>query len=175
MRLIKTKIKGVFVIQHNSFKDKRGSFTRLFCEDILKKKVKFNIKQSNISKNRKKYTLRGFHYQIGKYSENKIIRCLKGGIFDIIVDLRKNSKTYSKYVSIRLNHKSNTSIIIPKGCANAFLTLVDNTEVLYYTSNFYNKNFEKGIRYNDPFFKFKWPIEPNVISKKDKKYNNYKW
>ena len=174
MRLIKTKIKGVFVIKHNSFKDKRGSFTRLFCEDILKKKVKFNIKQSNISKNRKKYTLRGFHYQIGKYSENKIIRCLKGGIFDIIVDLRKNSKTYAKYVSIKLNHKSNTSIIIPKGCANAFLTLVDNTEVLYYTSNFYNKNFEKGIRYNDPFFKFKWPIEPNVISKKDKKYNNYK-
>ena len=175
MRLIKTKIKGVFVIKHNSFKDKRGSFTRLFCEDILKKKVKFNIKQSNISKNRKKYTLRGFHYQIGKYSENKIIRCLKGGIFDIIVDLRKNSKTYAKYVSIKLNHKSNTSIIIPKGCANAFLTLVDNTEVLYYTSNFYNKNFEKGIRYNDPFFKFKWPIEPNVISKKDKKSNNYKW
>ena len=174
MKLIKTKIKGVFLIKHNSFKDNRGSFTRLYCEDILKKRVKFNIKQSNLSKNKKKYTLRGFHYQIGKYSENKMIRCLKGGIFDIIVDLRKNSKTYGKYISVNLNHNSNKSIIIPKGCANAFLTLVDNTEVLYYTSNFYNKDFEKGIRYNDPFFKFKWPIEPNVISKKDKKYNNYK-
>lgn len=174
MKLISTKIRGVFVIEHKSFKDNRGSFTRLYCENVLRKQIKFYMKQSNLSKNKKKFTLRGFHYQIGKYSENKIIRCLKGKIYDIVVDLRKSSKTYGKYISIKLNDKSNRSILLPKGCANAFLTLVDNTEILYYTSNFYNKNFERGIRYNDPFFNFKWPVKPDVISKKDKNYNNYK-
>ncbi len=174
MKLIKTKIKGVFIIKHNSFKDKRGSFTRLFCEEIIKKKINFKIKQSNLSKNKKKYTLRGFHYQIGKYAENKLIRCLKGKIFDIVVDLRKNSKTYGKYLVFNLSGSSNKSILLPKGCANAFLTIVDNTEVLYYTSNFYNKGYEKGIRFNDPFFNFKWPNKPKVISTKDKNYINYK-
>ncbi len=162
------------MIKHSPFKDKRGSFTRLFCEETINKKIKFKIKQSNLSKNKKKYTLRGFHYQIGKNSENKIIKCLKGKIFDIVVDLRKSSKTYCKYLIFKLSNNSNKSILLPKGCANAFLTLVDNTEVLYYTDNFYNKNYEKGIRFDDPFFNFKWPIQPKVISKKDKNYTNYK-
>lgn len=174
MKLIKTKIQGVFIINHDPFKDKRGSFTRLYCKDIVNKKIEFDIKQSNLSINKKKYTLRGFHYQIGKYAENKIIRCLKGKIYDIIVDLRKNSNTYGKYISIKLDHQINRSILLPKGCANAFLTLVDNTEVLYYSSNFFNKNYERGIRYNDLFFNFKWPVKPGIISKKDKSYINYK-
>ena len=175
MKFEKTKIKGVYIINNNPFSDARGSFTRLFCKKEIKKKIKFEIKQSNLSINKKKYTLRGFHYQIGKSSENKIIKCLKGKIFDIIVDLRKNSKTYKQFISITLDDKNNKSIILPRGCANAFLTLVDETLVLYYTDRYYNKKFERGIRYNDPSFKFKWPMKPKIISLKDKNYMNYKF
>lgn len=174
MRLIKTKIKGVFIIHHDPFKDKRGSFTRLYCKRIVNKKIEFDIKQSNFSINKKKYTLRGFHYQVGKYAENKIVICLRGKIYDIIVDLRKNSSTYKKYISVQLDNKKNNSILLPKGCANAFLTLVNNTEVLYYSSNFFNKRYERGVKYNDPLFHFKWPTKPKIISKKDKSYTNYK-
>lgn len=174
MKFKKTKIKGVYIIKNNPFSDARGSFTRLFCKEEIKKKIKFEIKQSNLSINKKKYTLRGFHYQIGKSSENKIIKCLKGKIFDIIVDLRKDSKTYKQFISVTLDDKNNKSIILPKGCANAFLTLVDETLVLYYTDRYYKKKLERGIRYNDPSFKFKWPMKPKIISLKDKNYMNYK-
>tara|TARA_B110000971_G_C19729684_1_gene372465 strand:+ start:102 stop:629 length:528 start_codon:yes stop_codon:yes gene_type:complete len=174
LKLQKTNIKGVYVVHNTPFSDERGSFTRLFCRKEFKEKIKFEVKQSNLSINQKKYTLRGFHYQTGKSSENKILKCIKGKIFDIIVDLRKKSKTYKKYISITLDDKNNNSIILPKGCANAFLTLSNDTIVLYYTDNYYNKNFEKGIRFNDPSFKFKWPVKPKIISKKDQNYKNFK-
>ena len=174
MRLIKTKIKDVYLLKHSPFNDKRGSFIRLFCKKVVGTKIKFNLKQSNLSINKKKHTLRGFHYQVGKYAENKILKCITGKIYDIVVDLRKNSATYRKYISVTLDSKKNHSLILPKGCANAFLTLKDNTTILYYTSNFYNKKYEKGIKYNDPYFNFKWPIKPKIISKKDKNYINYK-
>ncbi len=174
MKLIKTKIAGVYIIKNSPFKDCRGSFTRLFCEKEIGKKTKFKLKQSNLSFNKSKYTLRGFHYQTGKFSEKKILKCIKGKIFDIVVDLRKNSPTYKRYISFILDDKNNKSLLLPKGCANAFLTLADNSMILYYTNNFYNKNFEKGLRFNDPNFNFKWPKVPRVISKKDMSYNDFK-
>lgn len=174
MKLQKTKIQGVYIIKNDPFFDERGSFTRLYCKKIIKKKIKFEIKQSNLSINKNKYTLRGFHYQIGKSSENKIIKCLKGKIFDIVVDLRKRSKTYKKFISITLDDKKNTSLILPRGCANAFLTLENKTMVLYYTDNYYNKAHERGIRYNDSSFKFNWPLKPKIVSVKDKSYKDFK-
>ena len=173
MKLLKTKINGVYIIKNKPFFDERGSFTRLFCKKIIGEKNLFNLKQSNLSINKKKNTLRGFHYQNGSSSENKIIKCIKGKVFDTVVDLRKNSKTYKKFISINLTDKNNKSILLPKGCANAFLTLTDDTIVLYYTDNYYNRKLEKGIRFNDPSFKFKWPIKPKIISKKDKSYKNF--
>ena len=171
MKLLKTKIEGVYIIRNDPFYDERGSFTRTFCQKKIKKK--FEIKQSNLSVNKKKHTLRGFHYQIGKFSEQKLIKCIKGKIFDIVVDLRKKSKTYKKFISITLDDKNNNSLIIPKGCANAFLTLADDTIVLYYTDNYYNKKFEVGIRYNDPAFNFKWPMKPKIISIRDQNYKDF--
>ena len=173
MKLVKTKLSDVYIINHSPFVDNRGYFSRLFCENEISKKIKFKIKQSNLSFNKSIYTLRGFHYQIGKYSENKIVNCINGAIYDIIVDLRKKSPTYKKFISIIINAKEKRSILIPKGCANAFLTLKKNTTVLYYTSNYYNRNFERGIKYNDINFNFKWPKKPKIISKKDLNYKNY--
>lgn len=174
MNLIKTKISGVYIIKNNPFKDHRGAFSRLFCEKEIGKKTKFKLKQSNLSYNKYKYTLRGFHYQTGKFAEKKIIKCVNGKIYDIVVDLRKNSLTYKKYISVILDSKNNKSLLLPKGCANAFLTMSDDTIVVYYTNNFYNKKFEKGLRFNDSAFKFKWPKIPKVISKKDMNYKEFK-
>lgn len=174
MNLIKTKISGVYIIKNNPFKDHRGAFSRLFCEKEIGKKTKFKLKQSNLSYNKYKYTLRGFHYQTGKFAEKKILKCVNGKIYDIVVDLRKNSLTYKKYISVILDSKNNKSLLLPKGCANAFLTMSDDTIVVYYTNNFYNKKFEKGLRFNDSAFKFKWPKIPKVISKKDMNYKEFK-
>lgn len=174
MNLIKTKISGVYIIKNSPFKDHRGVFSRLFCEKEIGKKTQFKLKQSNLSYNKYKYTLRGFHYQTGKFAEKKILKCVNGKIYDIVVDLRKNSLTYKKYMSVILDSKNNKSLLLPKGCANAFLTMSDDTIVIYYTNNFYNKKFEKGLRFNDSAFKFKWPKIPKVISKKDMNYKEFK-
>ena len=164
------KIKGVFLIKHKPHLDKRGAFSRVFSKDIFKKN-NLDIKQTNISINKNKFTLRGFHYQLGKYSENKLVTCLAGEVYDIVLDLRKNSKTYKKWIS--LNLKKFESVLVPKGCANAFLTLVDQTYIFYHTNKFYNPKLERGVRFNDPQFNFKWPHKPFFISKKDKHHPNY--
>lgn len=171
----KLKIHGAYKITHNLFKDHRGAFGREFCSDqfykILKKR--YRVLQTNVSFNSKKYTLRGFHYQKDFFSEDKIITLLNGEIYDIIVDLRKKSKTYKKWIGIKMNHKKITSLFIPKGCANAFLTLKNNSIIHYITNKNYNKYKENGIRFDDPLFNFKWPKKIKIISKKDLQWKNY--
>lgn len=169
MKFIKQDIKDVYLINHNGFKDKRGVFSRIYCKKIYDK-LKFKTVQTNISYNKKKHTLRGFHYQISKSSEKKLVSCISGKIYDIVIDLRKNSKTFKKWISFELNSKSLQSIFIPPGCANAFLTLENETTVFYHTSNFYNFRNERGIRYNDPSLNFRWPRKVRIISKKDKNF-----
>ena len=117
----KKKINGVFVIKHDLIKDIRGTFKRSFCKNILKK-YKFDVKQGNISENPRKYTLRGFHYQKLPSKESKIITCISGKIYNIVLDLRKNSNTYRKWIKITLDDKSKDSLYIPYGCANAYST-----------------------------------------------------
>ena len=175
MIFIKKKIKGVFIIKPESFKDKRGIFRRNFCINEFKKNnINNKVMQANISENKKKYTLRGFHYQLNPSSEDKTLTCIKGQIYDIVVDLRKKSKTDLKWIAVELNDKNRHSIHIPKGCANGFLTLSKNCIIHYYCSAKYNTKRERGIRYNDPTFKFKWPFKPRFISIKDKNHKNYK-
>ena len=174
MIFIKNKIKGVLLIKPEPFKDKRGIFRRIFCQKEFKKnKINSEIKQANISENRFKYTLRGFHFQTNPYSEDKTLTCIKGSIYDIIVDLRPSSKTYMQWSSFKINENNRYSIHVPKGCANAFLTLKSNTIVQYGSSQFYKPKHEKGIRFDDPVFKFKWPNKPKVISQKDLSHPNY--
>ena len=164
----KQKIKGLTLIKPEPFNDKRGLFIRIFCQnEFKKKKLNFEIKQSNISENKKIHTLRGFHYQENPYGEDKIITCIQGKIHNIVIDMRKKSKTYMQWKSFNLSENNRHSLLVPKGCANAYLTLKKKTWVLYFHSQFYKKGFEKSIKYNDPKFSLNWPYKPKVISKKD--------
>tara|TARA_B100000780_G_scaffold278324_1_gene251472 strand:+ start:301 stop:840 length:540 start_codon:yes stop_codon:yes gene_type:complete len=171
MQFKKLPIEGSFLVTHNLFSDDRGIFGREFCSDVINKffkyHPKFKISQTNISFNKKRGTLRGFHYQTGSFAETKIITLYQGEIYDVIIDLRKNSKTYNKWQSIKINNNKIQSLIIPEGCANAFLTLKDNTIVHYITNKKYNQKFERGIKYDDPKYKVDWPIKPKKISIKD--------
>jgi dTDP-4-dehydrorhamnose 3,5-epimerase len=162
------KIKDLILIRPQPFKDKRGLFRRIYCLNELQlKKIKFKINQINISENKSIQTLRGFHYQIFPYGEDKIITCIKGEIHNIVIDMRKSSKTYMRWQSFNLSEDNKLSLLVPKGCANAYLTLKKKTWILYFHSQFYKPGFEKNIHYKDPKFKFDWPKKINIISKKD--------
>ena len=168
------RINGLYLIEPEPYKDKRGMLRRNFCKKELKKYNLMNdIKQINISENNLKHTLRGFHYQSYPYGENKIISCIKGEIYNIVVDMRKSSNTYLKWESFIISDQNRFSLYVPKGCANAYLTMKDSTWVLYYHSQFYKSGHEKGIRYDDEKFNFKWPAKPKIISKKDISIKKY--
>jgi len=164
----KQKIKDLTLISPQPYTDKRGLFRRVYCLDELKlKKINFNIKQANISENKDTQTLRGFHYQKFPYGEDKIITCVQGEIHNIVIDMREKSKTYRKWQSFRLSEKNRLGLLVPKGCANAYLKIKKKTWVLYFHSQFYKPGLEKSIKYNDPKFDFDWPKKIKVISKKD--------
>ena len=174
MKFTKTKLSDLYLIEPELFKDKRGVFRRNFCQkEIRKKKIIFKIKQCNVSENFKKGTLRGFHFQKKSKNDSKIITCIKGSILNVTIDLRKNSRSFLKYQKIKLSSKNRNSILVPGKCANAFLTLEDNTIIQYYMSAFFNKKQDGGIRYNDQYFNIKWPLKPKIISSKDKNYADF--
>jgi dTDP-4-dehydrorhamnose 3,5-epimerase len=174
MIFIETKLKGAFIIELKPIRDERGFFARSFCQREFKEHgIDTLFVQCNISINRKKGTLRGMHYQIAPYEEAKFIRCSIGAIFDVIIDIRSNSNTYKKWVSVELTDENRKMIYVPKGFAHGFLTLVDNAEVFYQMSEFYTPGYGRGIRWNDPVFGITWPEEVNVISDQDKTYPNF--
>ena len=168
MNFISQNINDLSLINPDLHIDERGVFRRSFCKEELRKNgINFNALQGNISENFNKHTLRGFHYQSSPSNESKIISCVTGSLYNIVLDLRKESSTYKKWSSLEINSKDRQSIYVPAGCANAFLTLENNTIVHYYMNDSYNPNTYRGIRYNDPAFSFKWPHEPEIISEKD--------
>jgi dTDP-4-dehydrorhamnose 3,5-epimerase len=176
MKIKKLKFEGFFLCKPNVFKDERGIFRRHLClKELKKKNIIIEVVQGNISESFKKGTLRGFHYKNNPTKEFKILSCLKGSIYHVAVDLRKKSKTYKKYFSIRLNSKDNFSIIIPPMCANAFLTLEKNTLIHYYMGDYFEKEKYKGFRYNDPAFNVKWPFKPKLINSRDNNYKDFKF
>ncbi len=174
MKFIPQSIPGVFIIEAEPFIDERGMFRRNFCQKEFKEHgIVADIRQCNVSENKSAYTLRGFHYLASPFKEGKTISCLRGGVYDIIVDLRPLSPSCLKWIAVEINEENRKSIHVPPGCANAFLTLKDNSIIVYYHSEFYNQSAERGIHYNDPLFNFKWPVEPKIISKKDKNYPDF--
>jgi dTDP-4-dehydrorhamnose 3,5-epimerase len=174
MIIKKQKLDGVYLVESKPFEDKRGRFSRHFCrEEFNKAGISFEIKQTNISENKKSKTLRGFHFQTPPYAENKILNCMKGSIYNIVLDLRTKSKTYLKWQSFELSDANRFVLYVPGGCANAYMTLTDNTLIFYCHSEFYKPSYCKAIRYNDPLFKFDWPFAPEVILDKDKNIENY--
>lgn len=174
MKYCKTKIKGVYIIEPEPKIDKRGHFVRLFCKkEMADKGMNFNVVQINRSFTKKKGTIRGLHYQNPPHQEDKIIHCLKGELYGVVLDLRKDSSTFGKWVSERLSEKNKIMIVVPKGCANGFQTLTESCEVEYFMSEFYYPEFSFGIRWNDPFFNIKWPIKKVFLSEKDKSWKQY--
>ena len=157
------------ILKSEKFEDERGSFIRAFDYGILKKFFKnFNVSAINISETKKKGTLRGLHFQKYPFEEIKIIRCIKGKIFDVAVDLRKNSKSFLQYESIILEEGDNKAFVIPEGCAHGFQTLKDNCSIIYIHSKPYSKESEDGVNYLDPMINIQWPEKVTFISKRDK-------
>jgi len=174
MKFEEQKIKGVFLIQAEPFMDERGVFRRHFCQrEFLRHGIDTRVAQANVSENIHKHTLRGFHFQLAPHGEGKTISCLAGSFYDIVVDLRPYSPTFLQWISLTIRAKDRTSLHVPAGCANAFLTLEDNMLAQYYVSDYYHKESEQGIRYNDPLFHFEWPYEPAHISAKDASFPNF--
>ena len=168
-QFIKTSFKGLYLIKSKIFKDFRGEFYRAYCKDEFSKIFfKNQIKQTNICINKKRGTLRGLHYQISPHQETKLISCIKGEILDVVVDLRKNSKTYLKHYSKIISEYNKYSILVPKGFAHGYITLKKNSIVVYLVNKNYNNKAERVLKYNDPKIAINWPIKPEYISKKDR-------
>ena len=150
-------------IKLNKFSDKRGEFIKIFNNQ-----KNFNIEQINISRNIKKGTIRGIHFQKKPFEDGKFVYCLRGKIFDVVVDLRKNSKNFKKWKAYTLHPKKNTIVYVPRGFGHAFQTLSNCTEVLYIHDNIYSKKYEDGINYLDESLKIRWPLKVSNISARDK-------
>jgi len=161
-------ISGFFTLSRDSFEDHRGSFSRLYSRPNFFDNSNFlGIENVNLSVNPKKYTLRGFHYSEIDANETKIFCCVSGGIFNVTIDVRKNSETYGQKQIIELSASDNISIIVPSGCANAWMTMQTDTRIVYLVSSEYQFDKERGIRYDDPILDIKWPAVPMWISEKD--------
>ena len=169
MKLIKTKFKGLFLCKKETNVDNRGYFRELFAEKIIKKKFLFDVISYS-----KKGVLRGLHFQTVN-PQGKYISVLRGKVFDVVVDLRKKSKTFGKYYSAILSEKSNISMFIPEGFAHGFCTLENNTIMLYKCTNYRNEKTENGLLWNDKDLKIKWPVKNPIISKKDKNAQSFKY
>lgn len=174
MKFIAQAIPDLFLITPDLHEDERGVFRRSFCKgEFAKHGINFNVEQGNISENFKKHTMRGFHYQISPSKESKVISCISGALYNVVLDLRKDSEMYHKWVALEVSADNRESMHIPAGCANAFLTMEDNTIVHYYMGDSFSPNSYRGFRYNDPKFSVEWPCKPKVISEKDLTYPDF--
>lgn len=176
MNIEKTNIEGAYIIQNNYIEDERGYFLRLFCNDELKKAgIDFEVKQSNMSYSAKKGTLRGMHYQVKPYGEIKVVRCIKGAVFDAIADIRKDSPTYGKHFTVELSEENGKMIYIPPYVAHGIQTLEDDSMVVYFVSELYVPNSLAYLRWDDKFFNIKWPLCKNrIMSEKDRNIPDFK-
>jgi dTDP-4-dehydrorhamnose 3,5-epimerase len=174
MIFTETKLKGAFIIDLQKREDERGFFARTYCaNEFAKHGLRTNMPQSNMSLSNIKHTLRGMHYQIDGAEEAKLIRCTKGVILDVIIDIRKTSPTYCQHIAVELTEENHRMLYVPEGFAHGFITLVDHVEVAYQVSQFYTPGKERGIRWNDPLFAIEWPTLKPVISEKDAEHPDF--
>lgn len=170
IKITETLINGVYELQSTAFHDNRGKFLNVFRNAEQEYKTVWGnkkIQQINISETSSVGSIRGLHLQDYPYSEYKLIRCIVGEVFDVAVDLRKDSKTFGKWISIKLNDKIDNAILIPEGCAHGFQVLKPNTKLLYVHSGHWNKESEIGYRWNDPLINIDWPLPLTEISTRD--------
>ena len=162
-------LKGAYVIELEQLQDDRGFFARSFCKNEFKEHgLNPHIAQCNISYNRKKGTLRGMHYQISPYEEVKVVSCIRGAIYDVIIDLRPDSDTFRQWFAVNLTAENCVMLYIPEGLAHGFQTLQDNTVAFYQMSEFYHPECSRGVRWDDPAFGIVWPDDVQCIPERDK-------
>ena len=171
MKFNKTPLEGAYTIDLEKRGDDRGFFARFFCEkEFGDAGLETQFVQINNSLTGKKGTLRGLHYQLPPAAEVKVVRCVRGALFDVIVDIRAGSPTFGKWFGAELSAENRTMMYVPRGFAHAFVTLTDDAEALYLVSAFYSPENERGVRFNDPAIGIEWPIEPVEISDKDRNW-----
>lgn len=171
MTFTETAINGAFIIEVHQIKDDRGFFGRSFCQKEFERfGLNGNMVQTNVSSNPKSGTLRGLHMQVSPFSEAKLVRCTKGSVFDVMVDMRVDSPTFKKWFGIELTEENFRMLYIPEGCAHGYLTLQDKSDVTYQVSQYYTPAAERGFLWNDPAFEIAWPIAPELISVKDQSH-----
>jgi len=168
LKFKKLRIAGAVLIDIEPLEDERGFFARTYCRnEMLKAGIDFTMVQSSISYNKHKGTLRGMHYQASPYEESKIVSCLRGAIYDVVIDLRPDSTTHRDWISLELDASHYQSVVVPKGCAHGFQTLLDDTVVHYQMDQYYHPEAARGIRWNDPLFRVAWPEANPILSLKD--------
>lgn len=168
-----TKLKGAYIIDINKLEDERGFFGRTFCKKEFESLgLNVNITQANIAHNKHKGTLRGMHMQQSPFGETKLVRCTKGAIYDVIIDLRADSETFKQWFGVELSAENFKMIYVPEGFAHGYLVLEDDSDITYQVTQYYTRSHETGVRWNDPAFNIKWPMEPLMISEKDRNMPN---
>jgi dTDP-4-dehydrorhamnose 3,5-epimerase len=169
-----TPLPGAYVIEPKKIEDDRGFFARIWCKsEFTRHGLKSDLAQTNIGFSTRKGTLRGLHFQKAPHAEVKIVRCTKGAVYDVIVDLRPESSMYKAWFGVELSEENRKMIYVPEGFAQGYITLADNSEIYYHTSEFYHPESASGVRYNDRAFGIAWPGAISVISQQDSQWPDY--
>jgi dTDP-4-dehydrorhamnose 3,5-epimerase len=175
MRFTETSVTGAYLIEPELHGDARGFFARLWCrEELAARGLTAAFVQCNDSFSTRRGTLRGLHYQTPPFAEVKLVRCVRGAVFDVLVDLRPHSPTFSRWFGVELTADNRKMLYVPEGCAHGYLTLEDASEVVYPVSRPYRPDAERGIRWNDPLFRVQWPVTESItLSAKDEQWPDY--
>jgi dTDP-4-dehydrorhamnose 3,5-epimerase len=169
-----TRLRGAFLIEPEKREDERGFFARAWCqEEFQSHNLNPRTVQCNISFNKEKGTLRGMHYQTAPFPEAKLVRCTRGSIYDVIIDLRPGSSTFKQHIAEVLTSNNYKMFYVPEGFAHGFQSLEDHSEVFYQMTEFYSPQHARGVRYNDPVFGIKWPISSAIMTERDRKYPDF--
>jgi dTDP-4-dehydrorhamnose 3,5-epimerase len=169
-----TMLKGAYIIDIEPKADHRGFFARTWCQQEFEAhELNPNVVQTNIGYSHKRGTLRGMHYQTTPCAEVKLVRCSLGAMYDVIIDLREDSPTYKQWIGLELTQDNHRMLYVPEGFAHGYITLADNTEMSYQTTQFFSREHATGVRYNDPAFAIHWPIQIQIISDQDKNWSDY--
>jgi dTDP-4-dehydrorhamnose 3,5-epimerase len=166
-------VRGAYVLESIEYADERGTFTRLWCAERLREmRLTAVVSQASVSRNPRAGTLRGLHYQVEPHEEAKVVRCLRGSIFDVVLDLRPG-EGFGRWMGVVLGPDDQRSVYVPPGCAHGFQVLEDDTDVLYMISSPYTPEAARGVRWDDPAFGIEWPLAPTVLSERDRSWPDY--
>ena len=175
MKISETELAGAYVVELEAVEDERGYFARTYCrKEFAEFGLNTEIAQCSLSYNARRGTLRGMHYQVEPAAETKLVQCMCGSLYDVIIDLRPQSETYCHWFGIELSADKRSLLYIPEGFAHGFQTLEDNTTIYYQISAFYDPQYAQGVRWNDPAFGIKWPLANPIMSEKDKLLPDYR-